>query len=412
MTATLRPETVEQVTEVVQSAIIEGRQLELTGAGSKRAFGRPCGSEDRLDLSALAGIVLYEPEELVLTAKPGTPLAEIESVLAERRQHLAFEPGDIGALLDGDGRSRSNMRGTLGGAVACNLAGPRRLKAGAARDHVLGFHAVSGRGERFKSGGRVVKNVTGFDLSKLIAGSFGTLAALTELTVRALPAPEETRTVAVFGLDDAAGVRAMTAALASALDVSGAAHLPSEIAAASSVAAIVSAGSSATLLRLEGAAPSVSFRARELGQLLQQLGPMKVLDMPESIAAWREVRDATYFDAHADRQIWRLSVPPSAGAEVVAQILDCLVGHAFYDWGGGLIWLALSPSADAEEPIVRGAVNLARGHATLIRAAAEVRARVPVFQPQPPALASLTRRVKEAFDPGQVLNPGRMYEGV
>ena len=137
-----------------------------------------------------------------------------------------------------------------------------------------------------------------------------------------------------------------------------------------------------------------------------------ILDMPESIAAWREVRDATYSNAHADRQIWRLSVPPSAGAAVVAQILDCLVGHAFYDWGGGLIWLALSPSADAEEPVVRGAVNVARGHATLIRAAAEVRARVPVFQPQPPALASLTRRVKEAFDPGQVLNPGRMYEGV
>jgi glycolate oxidase FAD binding subunit len=412
MTEPLRPETPEQVADVVQTAIVEGRPLELTGAGSKRAFGRPCEADGRLDLSALAGVVLYEPEELVLTAKPGTPLAEIESVLAERRQYLAFEPGDLGALLDSGGRSRSNVRGTLGGAVACNLAGPRRIKAGAARDHVLGFHAVSGRGERFKAGGRVVKNVTGFDLSKLIAGSFGTLAALTELTVRALPAPEETRTVVVLGLDDTKGVRAMTTALSSAFEVSGAAHLPAEIAARSSVGAIVSAGAAATLLRLEGTAPSVSFRAAELGRLLQALGPLMALDMPESIAAWREVRDVAYFVAHPDRQIWRLSVPPAAGAKVVEQILDRLVGHAFYDWGGGLIWLALAASADVGEPVVRGAVRLSRGHATLIRAAAEVRARVSVFQPQPPALAALTQRVKQGFDPGRVLNPGRMYEGV
>jgi glycolate oxidase FAD binding subunit len=204
----------------------------------------------------------------------------------------------------------------------------------------------------------------------------------------------------------------MTTALSSAFEVSGAAHLPAEIAARSSVGAIVSAGAAATLLRLEGTAPSVSFRAAELGRLLQALGPLMALDMPESIAAWREVRDVAYFVAHPDRQIWRLSVPPAAGAKVVEQILDRLVGHAFYDWGGGLIWLALAASADAGEPVVRGAVRLSRGHATLIRAAAEVRARVSVFQPQPPALAALTQRVKEGFDPGRVLNPGRMYEGV
>ena len=412
MTEAMRPETPEQVADAVATAIVRGRPLELTGGGSKRAFGRPCEAEERLDLSALTGVVLYEPEELVLTAKPGTPLAEIELVLAQRRQYLAFEPGDLGPVLDGGGRSRSNIRGTLGGAIACNLAGPRRIKAGAARDHVLGFHAVSGRGERFKAGGRVVKNVTGFDLSKLIAGSFGTLAAITELTVRALPAPEETRTVVVLGLDDAKGVRAMTMALSSPFDVSGAAHLPAEIATASSVMAIASAGASATLLRLEGTAVSVSFRSAELQRALRGLGPSTTLDMPESIAAWREVRDVVYFVVHPERQIWRLSVPPAAGAEVVERILDRLVGHAFYDWGGGLIWLALAASADAGEAVVRGAVDPARGHATLIRATAEVRARVPVFQPQAPALAALTRRVKQGFDPGRILNPGRMYEGV
>jgi glycolate oxidase FAD binding subunit len=412
MTETPRPETTEQVADVVRTAIVGGRPLELTGGGSKRAFGRPCECDMRLDLSALSGIVLYEPEELVLTAKPGTPLAEIESVLAERRQHLAFEPIDLGRLLDDDGDgSGSNVRGTLGGAVACNLAGPRRIKAGAARDHVLGFQAVSGRGEPFKAGGRVVKNVTGFDLSKLIAGSFGTLAAMTELTVRALPAPEETRTVVVLGLDDAAGVRAMTTALSSPFDVAGAAHLPAEIACGSSVGTIASTGAAATLLRLEGTAPSVSFRAAELARLLRASAALMTLDMPESIAIWREVRDADYFKLHPDRQIWRLSVPPASGAEVVERIRDALVGHAFYDWGGGLIWLALAHSPDASEPMVRGAVRLG-GHATLIRAAAEVRGRVPVFQPQPPALAALTHRVKQGFDPGRVLNPGRMYEGV
>jgi glycolate oxidase FAD binding subunit len=411
MTEAARPETAEQVADAVRTAIIEGRPLELIGGGSKRTFGRPCEADGCLDLSALSGIVLYEPEELVLTAKPGTPLAEIEAVLAQRRQHLAFEPGDLGEVLDGGG-SRSNIRGTLGGAVACNLAGPRRIKVGAARDHVLGFHAVSGRGEPFKAGGRVVKNVTGFDLSKLIAGSFGTLAAMTELTVRALPAPEETQTVVVLGLSDAAGVRAMTAALSSAFDVSGAAHLPAEVAGGSSVGKIASAGTSATLLRLEGTAPSVSYRAMELARLSGQPASLMTLDTPKSIAVWREVRDVTYLIAHPDRQVWRLSVPPASGAEVVERIVDTLVGHAFYDWGGGLVWLALAPSPDASEPIVRGAVRLAGGHATLIRAAAEVRGRVPVFQPQPPALAALTDRIKQGFDPGRVLNPGRMYEGV
>jgi glycolate oxidase FAD binding subunit len=204
----------------------------------------------------------------------------------------------------------------------------------------------------------------------------------------------------------------MTTALSSAFDVSGAAHLPAEIAAGSSVGAIASAVASATLLRLEGTAPSVSFRAAELARLLRTLGSQAELDTPESVAGWREVRDVAWFVAHPERHVWRLSVPPAAGAEVVDRILGRLVGHAFYDWGGGLIWLALAASADAGEPVVRGALQLAGGHATLIRATAEVRARVPVFQPQPPALAALTRRVKQGFDPGRILNPGRMYEGV
>lgn len=412
-TTAMRPETADQLAEAVQTAIVEARRLDVRAGGTKERWGRLTDADTRLDLAALAGTVLYEPEELVLTAKPATPLAEIEAMLAERRQHLAFEPPDLGPLLDGPaGERRSNAGGTLGGAIFCNLAGPRRIKVGAARDHILGFHAVSGRGERFKSGGRVVKNVTGFDLSKLIAGSFGTLAAVTEVTVRALPSPEESRTIVLFGLPDADGIRAMTIGLTSACDVSGAAHLPAAVALSSSVPAIATAERSATLLRLEGPAASVASRAGGLSRLLLKLGAPDVLEGAESAAVWREVRDASFFTVHPGHQVWRLSVPPSAGADIVAQILDRLVGYAFYDWGGGLIWLALYPSPDAGEQVVRGAVGITGGHATLLRAATDVRVRVPVFQPQPPALAALARRVKEAFDPHRVLNPGRMYADI
>lgn len=412
-TTPIRPESADQVAEAVRTAIVESRRLDVIAGGTKAGWGRPTDADTRLDLAGLAGGVLYEPEELVLTARPGTPLAEIEALLAERRQHLAFEPPDLSPLFGCDPNAPpSNAGGTLGGAFFCNLAGPRRIKAGAARDHILGFQAVSGRGECFKAGGRVVKNVTGFDLSKLIAGSFGTLAAVTELTVRALPAPEDTHTVVLFGLSDPDGGRAMTIALTSACDVSGAAHLPTGIASASSVPAIAASACSATLLRLEGPARSVASRARELSRLLGQFGTFVVLDAAESGAAWREIRDASFFVALPQHQVWRLSVPPSTGADVVARILDQVAGHAFYDWGGGLIWLALDPGVDACEAVVRGAVGISGGHATLLRAPTEVRARVSVFQPQPPHLAALTRRIKDAFDPHQVLNPGRMYADV
>jgi glycolate oxidase FAD binding subunit len=230
--------------------------------------------------------------------------------------------------------------------------------------------------------------------------------------VRALPAPEETRTLVLFGLSDADGVRTMTTALTSACDVSGAAHLPAGLALTSRVPALASAGCSATLLRLEGTRTSVAARVLHLSRLLLKLATPSVVDANDSVVAWRDIRDASFFAAHPEHQVWRLSVPPSAGAEVVAQILDRQPGHVFYDWAGGLIWLALQPSAEAGEAIVRGAVGVKGGHATLLRAAPEVRAQVPVFQPQPPPLAALTRRIKEAFDPHRVLNPGRLYAGV
>ena len=210
----------KDVEAAVQWALAQKKSLEIVGHGTKRALGRPAQVDATLDLSGLTGVTLYEPEELVLSARAGTPLAEIEDLLAAKAQQLAFEPMDYGPLLGGQPR-----QATIGGVLAANLSGPRRIKAGAARDHFLGFTAVSGRGETFKSGGRVVKNVTGYDLCKLMAGSWGTLAAMTDVTVKTLPRPETEATVLVLGLEPARAADAMAAAMGSSGDVSGAAHL-------------------------------------------------------------------------------------------------------------------------------------------------------------------------------------------
>ena len=262
----------------------------MIGHGSKAGVGRPVQTEYSLDLSGLSGVTLYEPEELVLSAKAGTPLADIERMLVEHNQMLAFEPMDFGPLY---GAPRG--RGTLGGVLASNSSGPRRIKAGAARDHVLGIKAVSGRGEAFKSGGRVVKNVTGYDLSKGLAGSWGTLAVVTEATFKVLPRPETVATLVVAGLEDLIAVTALCKAMGTALDVAGAAHLPDSIAAELPDASFATGGRAATLIRLEGFAPSVDYRAQKLTAAIGRLGQVSVLEEDASEAIWRAVRDVEFF---------------------------------------------------------------------------------------------------------------------
>jgi glycolate oxidase FAD binding subunit len=379
------PETEAQLVESVAGALAQATPVDLAGAGSKRGFGRPTNAARTISLRRLAGIRLYEPEELVMSAGAGTPVTEIEAALAAHGQMLAFEPPDLGAFYGG-----TKGAGTIGGAFACNLAGPRRVKAGAARDHILGVRAVSGRAESFKSGGRVVKNVTGYDLGKLLAGSFGTLAAMAEITFKVLPAPEATRTIVLRGLDDAAALKAMERALGSPNEVSGAAHVPAR---------------RMTLLRLEGIAASVAARAAALKELLG--GDIEETD---DAAVWRNLRD---LDGFADGAcVWRLSLPPSASADTVAVIAREAAAEALYDWGGARVFLAVPVANDAAAATLRRAAAAAGGHATLLRAPDAVRAGVGVFPPQPDALAALTRRVKDAFDPQRILSPGRMYEGV
>jgi glycolate oxidase FAD binding subunit len=422
---TFAPRSANEVVDAVRWAMVEGEALEVVAGGTRRAFGRPVDAPHVLDVSALSGVISYEPEELILTALPGTPLAEIEALLATRGQCLAFEPpylagiGEFARASADQGAARDVAKpaaprfATLGGAVSTALSGPRRPKAGAVRDHVLGIAAVSGRGEFFIGGGKVVKNVTGYDIPKLLTGSWGTLAVLTEITIKVLPAPEDNCTLLVHGMTAKDAVQTMASVLQSTADTSGTCHLPADIALDGKPAGIP-----VTAFRLEGVSPSVEFRLSKLRDSLAAAGTITVLNREASIAFWRGVRDVTPLAHDPARTLWRISVPPAQGAEVLARIEKGLPGtRAYLDWGGGLIWL--QPAASAEisgtlacEGKIRGAIASTQGHATLVRAPAEVRRTVNVFQAQPAGLAALSNRVKAQFDPKQVLNPGRMYAGV
>jgi glycolate oxidase FAD binding subunit len=404
MTDRLKPRDAKDVEEAVRWAVADDKPLELVGQGSKRGIGRPSQTDLTLDLSGLTGVTLYEPEELVLSAKAGTPIAEIEALLDQNNQQLAFEPADYGALFGAPAG-----QGTLGGVAAANLSGPRRIKAGAARDHVLGITAVTGRAETIKTGGRVVKNVTGYDMCKVLCGSWGTLAAMTDITVKVLPKPETEATVLVEGLNDADACAAMAAAMGSSADVSGAAHLPDHVA---SWFAGLPKPEAATVLRLEGVSPSVRHRQEQLAAQLRGFGPVTILEEGASRARWRDVRDVKAFAVASARQrpLWRISTAPASGHRLVDLITPA--AQMFYDWGGGLVWVAMPYEDEPDAGSVRAAAAELGGHATLIRAPAAVRAAADVFQPEEPGLRALSKRVKESFDPKGVLNPGRMWAGV
>jgi glycolate oxidase FAD binding subunit len=403
----LKPNNRDDVEAAVRAALADGRPLEIVGHGSKRALGRPVQTDAILDLSGLAGVTLYEPEELVLSAQAGTALADIEALLASNGQHLAFEPMDHGPLFGNE-----SGRGTIGGAIAANVCGPRRISAGSARDHVLGVVAVSGRGETFRSGGRVVKNVTGYDLCKLLAGSWGTLGVMTEVTVKVLPRPPAEVTLARFGLDEETGLAAMATAMGSPACVCGAAHLPDYV--VPHFDAIAGAGA-ATVLRIEGIAGGIAGAIAQLRNAVPLFASCEVLEADASRALWRAIRDVRPFwpgGAEAgERALWRVSTAPSQGLPLARKISPS--AQLFYDWAGGLLWIAPSPVApDCGAGEIRAAVAAVGGHATLIRAPAAVRSAVGAFTPEAAALGALTRRVKESFDPKGVLNPGRMWAGV
>jgi glycolate oxidase FAD binding subunit len=405
--AVLAPGDEAGVADAIRTAHREERALELEGGGSRRGFGRPVQTADTLNLRALTGVVLYQPGELVIRARAGTPLAEVEATLAEGGQMLPFEPPDYRGLLGND-----DAAPTIGGLVAANLSGPARIARGALRDSLIGVRFVDGEGEIIRSGGRVMKNVTGLDLVKLTAGAHGTLGALTEVTFKVQPRPEAELTVALVGLDPARAGAAMTGALATPLEVAAAAHLPAEVAARSSVPQVAAAGGSLTLLRLESFADFIGGRVERLAAHLGADATALNLETGASRAVWAEIRDVALLAEPRERAVWKISTAPTAGTALFETLADELGADGFLDWSGGLLWLAVPPGEDAGAALIRDALGALGGHATLVRAPATLRAALDVFEPPKRQVLDLTRRVKAAFDPKRILNPGRMYAGV
>ncbi|KQT09874.1 2-hydroxy-acid oxidase [Methylobacterium sp. Leaf399] len=390
------PHDEDAATDVVRDAAGRGERLRLVGGGTKAGIGRPAQDEATLSARGLTGITLYEPAEMVVAARAGTPLAEVQALLAERGQMLPFEPVDYRPLMGSAGEP------TFGAVAAANTAGPRRINAGAARDSLIGVRFVNGRGEAIKSGGRVMKNVTGLDLVKLMAGSWGTLGLLTEVTFKVLPVQERVATLVFAGLDDARAVEALATALGSPFELTGAAHLP----------AGVHGPEPRTLMRLEGFSVSIDYRLGELRRLLQRFGAPTVVEDAQGAALWCAVRDVVPLAEPREAAVWRISTAPSHGPAVAAAIAERREARWFYDWGGGLIWLSTPATGDAGAEAIRAILKVHGGHATLVRAPDPLRAAVPVFEPLSEPLMRITAGIKAAHDPAGVFNPGRMYAGV
>jgi glycolate oxidase FAD binding subunit len=387
MSAMIAPADEAGIIAAVQAARAAREPLAIEGQGSKRGLLRPVQAARSLSTRGLTGVTLYRPAELIISARAGTPLAEIEATLAEKGQQLIAESPYLNGVFG------TTAPPSIGGVVAANLSGPRRITWGATRDHVMGLRFINGAGEAIRSGGRVLKNVTGLDLCKLLSGSFGTLGVITEVTLKILPAPETSATLLIETPDLASAVAALSAGLGSPYGVSAAAALPVK----DHVIAAV---------RLEDFAASVAYRMEKLRGVLGSFGTQRVMEDAESRAFWRGVREVEPLQAMPDEAIWRVSVRPSAGPEVAAAA-SAIGGRVMLDWGGGLVWIAASPSS-TNHTLISEAARIQGGAAMVFRAPESLRLAVAVLPEEAAPLAKIGARVKEALDPGGLFNPGHM----
>jgi glycolate oxidase FAD binding subunit len=387
------PSTAAELARIIADARAARSPLAVGGGGTRSGLGRPVQAAAEISTRGLDGITLYEPAELVIAAKAGTPLSVVTETLGARGQRLPFEPMDHRRLYGTAGEP------TVGGVAAGNVSGPARINLGAARDSMIGLKFVNGRGEDIKSGGRVMKNVTGLDLVKALAGSHGTLGVFHEVCFKVLPKAEAERTLVLSGLDDAGAIAALSTALGSPFEPTGAAHLPAD-----------GSRQARTLIRIEGVPSSLDYRAGELGRLLKAHGELDTLGEAEAVALWVDIRDAAFF-AGVPNAVWRISVAPSKGAALGAA-LKARGARVFYDWGGGLVWAMISDGNDPQSAFVHGQAASHGGYATLIRASEQARLTTEVFSPPAAPLMALQKKLKASFDPDGILNPGRMYAGL
>lgn len=389
------PSSEKEAAEMVADAASRGISMTIEGGGSKSAIGTPAMSGVKLATSGLAGITAYHPQEMTISCWAGTPLREITQALSEKGQRLAFEPVDYGSILQAKGDP------TIGAVAAINNSGPRRIVAGAARDSLLGIRFVNGKGEVIRSGGRVMKNVTGLDLTKLLAGSWGTLGLLTEVTFRVVPEPETQSSLLLLGLDDEEATRAMAHAMASSAEVSGAAHLPEM------VARQCLGQEAATVFRVEGFTGSVADRIARLEDRFAGVAPMMSLPAEASLELWRDIANAAPYNADLRKPLWRISLTPSAAPDFVLALRMQIAADVYYDWQGGLVWLRLED--DIHEREVRAQLaGHGGGNALLVRAEESRRAGAQAFQPVHPGISRLSARIKTALDPHGVFDTGRM----
>ncbi len=389
----IRPENVDALVEILSGANADGTKVEVTGGGTKRTLGDAVIADAVLDLSGYSGIELYEPEELVIRVRAGTSLGEVRETLAAKNQHLGFEPPSYARFFGGPAGSD-----TIGGIIACNLGGPRRIQAGAPRDAILGVEGVNGRGEFFKGGGRTVKNVTGYDVPKLMTGSFGVLAALTTVTLKVLPAFPHEVTLLLSGLDDVSATELLGDILRAPADISGAAHLGGS-----------HRDAPVTALRLDGFADTVAAHEDEVRSRLRTKADIKKIVDAESRHFWRELRDLSSFSEDQDACVWRLMLPNTHAAKVV----EAVGGEAIYDWGGSLVFLRMEArEAEARARALRTMVGKVGGSACLFRGPPALRREIGTFQPRTRGLSQLGERVRQMFDPNAILNPGKLGAAV
>lgn len=397
------PRDSKDLSDILSKASADKRPLEVIGEKSKQYIGRPMKVEATLSTRQLSGISFYSPEELVISVRAGTSLSMVEHTLRHEEQQLAFEPIDYGPLF-----GLTTGQGTIGSVIACNLSGPRRVRAGAARDALIGIQGVNGRGEFFQNGGRVMKNVTGYDLNKGLCGSWGTLCVFNEVTLKVIPRYETAVTLIIKGLDDRLAINALCDAMASPYEITGAVHLQKAPASLLSDPQIVGLDASITAIRLENFEAAVKTRSAKLRTQLSCYGDVLEFNEKASTTFWQDMRHLKFL-TQSKAPIWRISTAPKNGPILVSEIERIVPVSAVYDWSGGLIWLEVPESSDVSASDIRRSLAHLGGHATLIRANTDVRTRTEVFHPIPGALGTLTRGIKDSFDPHHILNPERMY---
>ena len=401
---TFKPSSREEIAEIIKNCYKKSIPLEINGTKSKNKIGRNFQSEKTLDLSGYSGIIEYKPEELYIKVKAGTPLKEILEAIDKNNQQLAFEPIDFGFLFEG----KSNG-GTIGGVVACNFAGPRRFKVGSARDHVLGFQGINGKGEIIKSGGTVVKNVTGYDLCKLVSGSYGTLTVLTELSIKVLPKSESSKTLIINNPHLKKAMEYLGTALSSSTDPSGGVFYPERFENNFVFNDLTHKGA-LTAIRIEGPTNSVDQRISRLVKELSLLeNEYSVLDNFQTDLFWGKTRNLEVF-SNLKNNLLRVIVPVSETLNVIQKLKKYEINY-FLDWGGNLIWLELETISLKILREIKEITQEHSGYFTIIKLEDDLKASADIFTIDP-IKYKISEKIKKSFDPKRIFNPGKMYSGI